>query len=268
MSVAFKSSDSTTQIRKLLNSFLNKFTFLQLNSGAQTEALLEQGLSRKRQAAGIVLIQHLTLGILRPSQELKFPVLSGTLQGAALFCFKRLNSPQVRASLLAAGFVQLERNGNSEAGLSKPCVASRALPSCCIISLSLPPLLSVYKGPSRDGPVPYARQARGIRMAGDSGDGDLQHSQPTASVYRLCQLCAEVSGTGQKNHLWTRVREEMPQSEELLKGLFLQCCYSEISSVMFVQSCLLTTLDIGEKCGVPVPLPAVEIHHSLSLLLC
>lgn len=34
---------------------------------------------------------------------------------------------------------------------------------------------------------------------------------------------------------------------------------------MFVQSCLLM-LDIDEKCGMPVPIRAVEIHHSLSLL--
>lgn len=34
---------------------------------------------------------------------------------------------------------------------------------------------------------------------------------------------------------------------------------------MFVQSCLLM-LDIDEKCGMPVPIHAVEIHHSLSLL--
>lgn len=52
--------------------------------------------------------------------------------------------------------------------------------------------------------------------------------------------------------------------EELLKGLFIQRC-SEISLVMFVQSCLLM-LDINEKCGMPVPIRAVEIHHSLSPL--
>lgn len=49
-----------------------------------------------------------------------------------------------------------------------------------------------------------------------------------------------------------------------LKGLFVQCCYSEISLVMFVQSCLLM-LDIDEKCGMPVPIHTVETHHSLSL---
>lgn len=47
--------------------------------------------------------------------------------------------------------------------------------------------------------------------------------------------------------------------------LFIQCCYSEISLVMFVQSGLLL-LDFDEKCGMPVPIHAVEIHHSLSLV--
>lgn len=34
---------------------------------------------------------------------------------------------------------------------------------------------------------------------------------------------------------------------------------------MFVQSCLLM-LDIDEECGMPVPIRAVEIRHSLSPL--
>lgn len=34
---------------------------------------------------------------------------------------------------------------------------------------------------------------------------------------------------------------------------------------MFVQSCLLM-LDIDEECGMPVPIQAVELHHSLFLL--
>lgn len=50
-----------------------------------------------------------------------------------------------------------------------------------------------------------------------------------------------------------------------MTGLFIQCCYSEISLVMFVQSGLLL-LDFDEKCGMPVPIHAVEIHHSLSLV--
>lgn len=138
--------------------------------------------------------------------------------------------------------------------------------TCCVflhaLFLSLPPFLSVYKRSSSDGPVPYAGQARGIRMAGDPGNGDLQYPKPAAPVHRLRQLCAQV-GSGH-----TRVHSraaEMQYLEELFKGLFIQRCCSKISLVMFVQSCLLM-LDIDEKCGVPVPIRAVEIHHSLSAL--
>lgn len=94
-------------------------------------------------------------------------------------------------------------------------------------------------------------------MAGDSRDGDLQYAQPPASVYRLCQLCAEVRGTGQKNYIHIHMLEEVQKSE----GLLIQCRCSEISLVVFVQSCLLM-LDISEKCGMPVPIHADEIHRS------
>lgn len=80
----------------------------------------------------------------------------------------------------------------------------RSCPAALFISLS--PFLSVYKRSSSDEPVPYACQAWWICMARDSRDSDLQYSQPTASVYRLCQLCAEVR---QKNHIWIHVLEEM-----------------------------------------------------------
>lgn len=90
-------------------------------------------------------------------------------------------------------------NANSEVGLFRTSIIYCVFLSCCIIYLSLPPFLSVYKRSSSDGAVPNARQAWWIRMAGDSGDSDLQHSQPAASVYRLCQLRAEVSPVGHKN---------------------------------------------------------------------
>lgn len=138
---------------------------------------------------------------------------------------------------------------------------------CYLIFLSLLPFLSVYKRSSGDWPVPYACQAWWIRVAGNSRDRHLQHTQLTASVYHLCQLCAEVSCAEQKKHFWILVLEKMQGWEIFLKGLFIQCCYAEISLVMFVQSCLLM-LDIDEECGMPVPIRAVELHHSLFLLLC
>lgn len=61
--------------------------------------------------------------------------------------------------------------------------------------ISLPPFLSVYKRSSSDGPVPYAGQARGIRVAGDPGNGDLQYPKPATPVHRLRQLRAQV-GSG------------------------------------------------------------------------
>jgi hypothetical protein len=98
------------------------------------------------------------------------------------------------------------------AALSIPLPGQVTLPVGleCVLHTTPAPLLplapfftSVHQGAGGIWPVPDASQTRRICVAGDPGDGHLQPPQPAASVYHVCQLCAEVSRGGSSQPLGT-----------------------------------------------------------------